>query len=109
MAVVAQTFYAFVNDTSEENVHVAPRPTDCDWGHAPLGDKGCHYEKQVLISDYRSDALRKVTLTEDGGKTWTEIPNKGFTSLSDYDWYSLINGLRHQVVQVDVEWNKMSD
>jgi len=24
-------------------------PADCDWWHAPIGEKGCHYEKYISI------------------------------------------------------------
>jgi hypothetical protein len=104
-----RTYYALVNSTLEEDVKVANRPTDCDWTYAPLGEKGCHYEKEVLISEYRSDSLNNVTLTQDGGKTWTQVPDRDFTSLSDRTWNSLTHGQRHQVIQVDVEWNKVND
>jgi hypothetical protein len=30
-----------------ENTIIERRPVDCDWGHAPLGSKGCHYVKSV--------------------------------------------------------------
>jgi hypothetical protein len=28
----------------EAQVHIVPKPHDCEWGYAPLGDKGCHYK-----------------------------------------------------------------
>ena len=30
-----------------KNTIIERRPLDCDWGHAPLGGKGCHYAKSV--------------------------------------------------------------
>ena len=35
------------------NVHVDPQPGDCDFMHAPLGEKGCHYE--FLVSAYNAN------------------------------------------------------
>jgi hypothetical protein len=32
-----------------KNVTVEPRPSDCDFIHAPLGDKGCHYKKMPIF------------------------------------------------------------
>lgn len=34
-------------EVPEEHVFVDSKPKDCEWQHAPLGDKGCHYEKTV--------------------------------------------------------------
>jgi len=27
---------------------VDPKPTDCDFWHAPIGKKGCHYQTAVI-------------------------------------------------------------
>lgn len=34
---------------NSEHIHSLHKPTDCNWGHAPLGDKACHYEKHVEL------------------------------------------------------------
>lgn len=39
--------YAIFYSVDMDRVFVQPRPSDCDFMHAPLGDKGCHYEKVV--------------------------------------------------------------
>ncbi len=39
--------YQFQYDVKYDDVHVDKRPNDCEWGHAPIGDKDCHYEKFV--------------------------------------------------------------
>lgn len=31
----------------KEHVTVQSKLKNCDWGHAPIGDKGCHYKKHV--------------------------------------------------------------
>ena len=41
--------YSIAHHISLGSVQVATRPSDCDWGHAPLGDKGCSYEKHVFL------------------------------------------------------------
>jgi hypothetical protein len=41
------TWYAAEYKVSTDAVHVAPKPTDCDFFHAPVGFKDCHYEKWV--------------------------------------------------------------
>ena len=40
-------WYSVKYDVSRDRVHEDKRPADCDWGHAPIGDKGCHYDQQI--------------------------------------------------------------
>jgi len=42
-----QRWYGMQNDVPIERVSVQPKPHDCEWGSAPLGDKNCHYEESV--------------------------------------------------------------
>jgi hypothetical protein len=35
-------------DTESGNVHISPRPQDCDYEYRPVGNKGCHYKKNVV-------------------------------------------------------------
>jgi hypothetical protein len=37
-------WYGTKNGARPDRTYVDAKPKDCDWGHAPLGDKGCHYE-----------------------------------------------------------------
>ena len=39
--------YAVLYSVDMNRVFVEPRPSDCDFSRAPIGDKGCHYEKVV--------------------------------------------------------------
>jgi hypothetical protein len=39
--------YGTIYHVPASHVLVNKEPTDCDWGHAPVGDKGCHYEKEI--------------------------------------------------------------
>jgi hypothetical protein len=40
-------FYAAIYQVNTAQVHVEKLPSDCGFWYAPLGDKGCHYKKQV--------------------------------------------------------------
>src|SRR5438309_292217 len=42
--------YAALYRVNVSRVNVEKQPADCEWGHAPIGDKGCHYEKQVATT-----------------------------------------------------------
>jgi len=55
---------------SFDNVHVNDRPTSCDWSHAPLGDKACHYEKIVTTERWDTSKEGKPIYSYDDGKTW---------------------------------------
>jgi hypothetical protein len=41
------SWYAIVNGTDTDQVHIDAKPHDCDFSKAPLGDKECHFEKHV--------------------------------------------------------------
>ncbi len=61
--------YRMIYSVSASHVHIEKKPVDCDWGHAPLGDKDCHYVKQVSpISNDRG----RVT---DVFVSWIKVPD----------------------------------
>jgi hypothetical protein len=67
--------YALSYGTDGKRVFVAPRPQDCDFLFAPLGFKGCHYEKIVSVTRYRTDVPGgQPTVSSDDGKTWAALP-----------------------------------
>jgi hypothetical protein len=105
---VKTVWYAMVYKVSIANVHVDPQPGDCDFMHAPLGEKGCHYESlvsayigngQMVGGDdapkYAHDAKTgSPIISWDNGKTWEvfggDIPNQ-------------------KVESVTVVWHKVTD
>lgn len=40
-------WYSMQYHVSPDKVSIDPEPTDCDFWHAPIGLKGCHYERLV--------------------------------------------------------------
>ena len=42
--------YAAEYSVDKSHVFIEKEPTDCDWGHAPIGNKDCHYDKTVLTT-----------------------------------------------------------
>jgi hypothetical protein len=50
--------YALEYSVDSENVFVEKKPKTCDWEHAPMGDKGCHFNKVVTT---QKDQTGKVT------------------------------------------------
>ena len=58
--------YAQRYGVPESHVYILPKPTDCDWFRAPIGNKECHYEKQVIAehvpqSGETTENIKKVT------------------------------------------------
>ena len=49
--------YAFSYGLESDHVFVEKKPKNCDWEHAPIGDKACHYNKVVTP---QKDAQEKV-------------------------------------------------
>jgi hypothetical protein len=47
------SWYAITNGTDSAHVTIQSPPHDCAFSKAPLGDKGCHYEKQVVTQPDR--------------------------------------------------------
>jgi hypothetical protein len=39
--------YAWAYNVQPNQVFESPKPHNCEWGAAPLGDKFCHYQKAV--------------------------------------------------------------
>ena len=42
--------YSIAYQTSLSSIQVTDQPSDCDWGHAPLGNKGCSYKKHISLT-----------------------------------------------------------
>ena len=64
-------------NVGSDQITVAKKPTDCDFLHAPLGNKGCRYERQVAMIQVKTkyvDMWRGSVnyVSFDEGKTWTE-------------------------------------
>jgi hypothetical protein len=55
--------YSFQYDVDLDNVFVDKKPKNCDWEHAPIGDKGCHYKKVVTPQKNEKDKVKSVYVT----------------------------------------------
>jgi hypothetical protein len=43
--------YSIKYAVSADKIYIDPKPTDCDFWHAPVGKKGCHYQRLVIARD----------------------------------------------------------
>lgn len=55
-----------------DQVTLDKKPPDCNFFHAPMGDKDCHYNTQVsVIKVDNSNAWGGQSISYDNGNTWT--------------------------------------
>jgi hypothetical protein len=83
-------WYFYTYKVNIEQVHSNPKPRDCDFLHAPLGEKGCHYKKSVIGFNSTGDVVMVPddqdevvfgtdpktgmrTVSFDQGKTWHDL------------------------------------
>jgi hypothetical protein len=99
-------WYAVRYHVNPSNVQVDNRPKDCDYMHAPMGRKECHYEVTAtafnaagqVIHDrakYIRNANGKAIISYDDGKTWV------------WDYGNEISDRR--IKSVFVTWSKATD
>lgn len=62
--------YVAMYEVSANKVFIADKPKLCDWGHAPIGDKSCHYEPVVNLTRWANSTAGKPIVSYDNGKTW---------------------------------------
>ena len=68
--------YSVWYSTSTDNVIVADHPHDCSFLTPPIGEKWCHYKRDVAVTFVPGvmtgvDATTKKPIwSDDGGKTW---------------------------------------
>ena len=68
--------YSWWYNVGYDQVVIQKKTTDCNFFHAPMGDKDCHYDRQVYtiqVKTENSDPARYPVnyVSFDGGKTWT--------------------------------------
>jgi hypothetical protein len=55
-----------------EQVTIQKEPTDCNFFHAPMGNKDCHYDRQVSTVRVGTNQWGGQSISYDEGKTWTQ-------------------------------------
>ena len=95
---------AFQIDAAQ--VHWNNPPTDCDFMHAPLGEKSCHYKKTVTAYNaagypvagndapkYAKNANGNTIVSYDEGKTWSVLESS----------------VDLRIKTVEIGWTKVTD
>jgi hypothetical protein len=71
-------FWLFVPTLRHNVRHVegpGPKPSDCEFMTAPLGNKGCHYEMQRMLIDAQGNYIATVNWFNSHTDGKTDNPN----------------------------------
>lgn len=91
--------YAVQYNTGTNKVSIQRQPHDCNFFFAPVGDKDCHYERQVSTLRWAKSTGGLPIFSIDEGKTWTEFtPAEG-----------QFVPTQSTVEQVTISWIKMDE
>jgi hypothetical protein len=88
-------------------MHIDPQPSDCDFIHAPLGDKGCHYEASVAAYNSAGQVVGGDRAPKYGHDQKTGKPI--VSDDNGHTWWLLDNEPDKKVQSVVVTWSKVTE
>jgi hypothetical protein len=94
---------------SPENISIEPKPHDCDYNRAPLGDKGCHYEPAVTAYNAAAEVVGGDHAPKYSHDTNTGKPIVSWNYGKTWDWYSGTEIPDQKIKSVVVTWSKVSE
>jgi hypothetical protein len=105
--------YSLQYGVSYSQVTIGKKPTDCTFLRAPMGDKDCHYDREVSTIKVETNQWGGQSISWDDGKTWTQTA----TGQSGVPIKSEDNGKTwsadfvppHMEPEVDVGWMKVDE
>lgn len=71
---IKTVWYAATYGVPTDTIHVAAQPSDCDFMHAPLGQKGCRYESTVTAYNAAGEVVGGDDAPKYGHDTKTGKP-----------------------------------
>ena len=106
--------YSWWYNVAYKQVTLQKKPTDCNFFHAPLGDKGCHYDPQVnVVKVDNSNAWGGQSISYDNGQDWIHTAkNSDGTPIVSRDGgktWSMDSVPAHTEPQVIVSWDKVDE
>jgi hypothetical protein len=67
-------WYTVEYGAKPNDIYIQPKPQDCDWEEAPKGNKGCHFERELVVYDLtRRGNDSSIRVSEDRGQTWRKL------------------------------------
>jgi hypothetical protein len=100
---------------STDQVTIEKKPPDCDFFHAPLGDKSCHYDSQMSTVQVGvgTNLWGGQSISYDEGNTWIRTARNAngdpIVSNDDGKSWSLNSVPPFTKPQVIVSWEKKDD
>lgn len=92
--------YELRYNLSEDKITILREPRDCDFTTAPLGSKGCHYDKVVSTVQWARSTTNNPIVSYDDGETWAPFtPDDPATNVPSHS----------TVVSMLVSWEKATD
>lgn len=91
--------YALTHGIDSDKVTVQPRPHDCNFLAAPLGEKYCHYERIVSTVRWATSTTGNPIESYDEGKTWSPFTPDANVKVPQYS----------TIEEVFVQWGKKED
>ena len=67
-------WYAVEYGAEPNDIYIEPKPHDCDWEEAPKGNKGCHFEVELVVyylSKRGNDG--SIWVSQNKGQTWRKL------------------------------------
>ena len=105
---INKVWYSVAYKVSPDHVQVDAKPKDCDFMHAPLGDKDCHYEAVVEAYNAKGDWIGGDNAPEFGHDTKTGKPIVSYDAGKTWEWFpdDIPNP---KIESVLVKWVKKTD
>jgi hypothetical protein len=100
-------WYSVEYSVATDQVDWKAKPSDCDWGRAPLGEKGCHYEKTVTAFNAAGDVVGGEDAPTYGTDAQTGKPTISYDKGKTWAWAHTAPDLT--VKRVQIGWVKMTD
>lgn len=98
-----------------QNIVMLPKPHDCEFSTAPLGEKHCHYDKVIQKVMWAKSTKGEPIRSYDGGKTWyPHIPGQCYADQT-FDCPEQFDPPRNDVPMyptvtgITVGWTKVED
>jgi hypothetical protein len=105
--------YSVQYDVTYDEVTIDKEPYDCNFLHAPIGGKGCHYERLIATTEVRSNRWEGQDISYDDGKNWLLHAKNGngdpIVSTDDGKTWSVSTDSEKVAPSVSVYWHKEDD
>jgi hypothetical protein len=104
-----ETWYAVEYHVSPGKIHIDTKPKDCDFMHAPLGDKGCHYEAAAAAYNAAGEVVGGDDAPKYSHDSKTGKPIISWDKGKSWVWFTGADIPDTKINSVVVTWSKVTD